>query len=80
MPSLKPLKEHVPVDSKERKDERKQGKKEAPSRSPEAETEEPRAPRRQNEDLLFQSQQSWIGGPAPCQGHGALSRRAGSGI
>lgn len=44
MPSLKPLKEHMPVDTKERKDEREQGKKEAPCRSPEAETEEPRLP------------------------------------
>lgn len=30
MPSLKPLKEHVPVDTKGRKDEREQGKKETP--------------------------------------------------
>lgn len=58
--------------------------KESPSRSPEAEAEEPRASEGR-EDLL-QSQQSWVGGPDPCvgcrksQGHGALSRRAGSGI
>lgn len=59
MSSPKPLQEHVPIDTEERKDGGGTGKEIVSSRSPEAETEKPRAPRKaQRVNILLQSDRS----------------------